>query len=113
MSVFASSISRVDGQATSIKRSATFPIPRAWQSGPVLAGRETGRLLVRSEPGYWAEVWIANADGSGLRQATTLHASELLIGSWSPDSRRMVIDAAIAGDSTSFSYLSTVDHPSK
>jgi Tol biopolymer transport system component/DNA-binding winged helix-turn-helix (wHTH) protein len=50
----------------------------------------------------WAEVWIANRDGSGLRQATTLHATELHIGSWSPDGRRLVIDAALAGNSDVF-----------
>jgi Tol biopolymer transport system component/DNA-binding winged helix-turn-helix (wHTH) protein len=55
----------------------------------------------------WAEAWTANTDGSGLRQATTLHATELAIGSWSPDSRRVVIDAAIAGNSDV--YLVSLD----
>ena len=64
--------------------------------------RDGKQVAFLSDRTGWAEVWIANADGSGLRQATTLHATELLIGSWSPDSRRMVIDAAIAGDSDVF-----------
>ena len=64
--------------------------------------RDGKQISFLSDRTGWAEVWIANADGSGLRQATTLHATELSIGSWSPDSRRMVIDAAIAGDSDVF-----------
>ena len=64
--------------------------------------RDGKQVAFLSDRTGWAEVWIANADGSGLRQATTLHATELLIGSWSPDRRRMVIDAAIAGDSDVF-----------
>ena len=64
--------------------------------------RDGKQVAFVSDRTGWVEVWIANADGSGLRQATTLHAAELLIGSWSPDSRRMVIDAAIAGNSDVF-----------
>jgi Tol biopolymer transport system component/DNA-binding winged helix-turn-helix (wHTH) protein len=64
--------------------------------------RDGKQVAFVSDRTGWAEVWIANVDGSGLRQATTLHATELLIGSWSHDSRRMVIEAAIAGDSDVF-----------
>ena len=64
--------------------------------------RDGKQVVFLSDRTGWAEVWIANADGSGLRQVTTLHATELLIGSWSPDSRRLVIDAAVAGDSDVF-----------
>ena len=46
-----------------------------------------------------AEAWVANADGSELRQLTSLQATELTVGDWSPDNRRLVIDAAIAGNS--------------
>ena len=56
-------------------------------SGPVL--RDGKQVAFLSDRTGWAEVLIANADGSGLRQATTLHATELLIGGWSPDSRRI------------------------
>ena len=69
--------------------------------------RDGKQVAFLSDRTGWAEVWIANADGSGLRQATTLHATELLIGSWSPDSRHMVIDAAIAGNSDV--YLVSLD----
>ena len=64
--------------------------------------RDGKQVAFLSDRTGWAEVWIANADGSGLRQATTLHATELDIGGWSPDSRRLVIDAAIAGNSDVF-----------
>lgn len=45
------------------------------------------------------QAWVANRDGSGLHQVTTMRATELGIGGWSPDGRRIVIDAAIAGNS--------------
>ena len=64
--------------------------------------RDGKQVAFLSDRTGWAEAWIANVDGSGLRQATTLHATELLIGSWSPDGRRIVIDAAIAGNSDVF-----------
>ena len=35
----------------------------------------------------------------GLASVTALKATELLVGEWSPDDRRLVIDAAIAGNS--------------
>ena len=38
-------------------------------------------------------------DGTGLRQVTKFQASELIIGAWSLDDRRIVVDAAIAGNS--------------
>ena len=69
--------------------------------------RDGKQVAFLSDRTGWVEVWIANVDGSGLRQATTLHATELLIGSWSPDSRHMVIDAAIAGNSDV--YLVSLD----
>jgi dipeptidyl aminopeptidase/acylaminoacyl peptidase len=57
------------------------------------------RVAFLSDRSGYPEAWIANADGSGLRQATTLHATELLVGGWSPDQRRLVVDADIAGNS--------------
>ena len=60
--------------------------------------RDGKQVAFLSDRTGWVEAWIANVDGSGLRQATTLHATELLIGGWSPDSRRIVIDAAIGGN---------------
>ena len=51
----------------------------------------------------WAEAWVVNRDGSSLEQVTTLRATEMLIGGWSPDHRRFVIDAAISGNSDSVS----------
>lgn len=45
------------------------------------------------------EVWVAAADGTAARQVTAPQATELIIGEWSPDDQRIVIDAAIAGNS--------------
>ena len=61
--------------------------------------RDGERVAFLSDRTGSAEAWVARRDGSGLQQATTLHATELLIGAWSPDDRRLVIDAAIDGNS--------------
>jgi Tol biopolymer transport system component len=44
------------------------------------------------------EVWVADRDGSGLRQLTTLGGTGVLIGEWSPDNRRIAFEAAVAGN---------------
>jgi Tol biopolymer transport system component len=45
------------------------------------------------------EVWVAKRDGSDVRQLTTLGATGVLIGEWSPDGTRIAFEAAIAGNS--------------
>ena len=61
--------------------------------------RDGERVAFLSDRTGWAEAWVANRDGSGLQRVTTMRATELGIGGWSPDGRRIVIDAAIAGNS--------------
>ena len=61
--------------------------------------RDGERVAFLSDRTGWAEAWVANRDGSGLHRVTTMRATELGIGGWSPDGRRIVIDAAIAGNS--------------
>ena len=61
--------------------------------------RDGERVAFVSERTGWPEAFVANRDGSGLHQVTTMRATELGIGGWSPDGRRIVIDPAIAGNS--------------
>ena len=44
------------------------------------------------------EVWVAERDGSGLQQVTTLGAAGVLLGGWSPDGKTIAFEAAIAGN---------------
>ena len=46
-----------------------------------------------------SEVWVAERDGSGLQQVTTLGAAGVLIGGWSPDGTRIAFEAAEDGNS--------------
>ena len=46
-----------------------------------------------------SEAWVAERDGSGLRQVTTLGAAGVSIGGWSPDGTQIGFEAAIAGNS--------------
>ncbi len=45
------------------------------------------------------QFWVARRDGAGLRQLASLQAPVLKAGSWSTDGRRIVVDAAIDGNS--------------
>ena len=61
--------------------------------------RDGERVAFVSDRTGWAEAWVANRDGSELHRVTTMRATDLGIGGWSPDGRRIVIDAAVAGNS--------------
>jgi Tol biopolymer transport system component len=45
------------------------------------------------------ELWVAERDGSGLRQLTSLGATQLVVGAWSADGARIVFDATVDGNS--------------
>jgi len=57
------------------------------------------RLAFVSDRNGWVRLWVANRDGSGVQPLTTLKATELVIGGWSRDGQRIVVDAAIDGNS--------------
>ena len=57
------------------------------------------RIAFLSDRNGWAQVWVANRDGSGVQPLTTLKATELDIGGWSRDGQRIVVDAAVDGNS--------------
>jgi Tol biopolymer transport system component len=48
------------------------------------------------------KLWSANVDGSNRREIISVNASQLSPGSWSPDGRRVVYDAAIDGNNDVF-----------
>jgi Tol biopolymer transport system component len=44
------------------------------------------------------DIWVAQRDGSGLRQVTSLGAAGVLVTDWSPDGTRIAFEAAIDGN---------------
>ena len=44
------------------------------------------------------EVWVAERDGSGLQQVTSLGAAGVMLGEWSPDGTRIAFEAAVSGN---------------
>jgi Tol biopolymer transport system component len=58
-----------------------------------------GRIAFASFRSGAPEVWVAERDGSGIRQLTTLGAAGVLIGGWSPDDTTIAFEAAVAGNS--------------
>ena len=61
--------------------------------------KNADKVAFASNRSGWLQVWVANRDGSGLRQVTKLETASFGIGGWSPDERQLVIDAAIDGNS--------------
>ncbi len=57
------------------------------------------RIAFASYRSGGAEVWIAERDGSGIRQITSMNAPQLVVCGWSPDGTRILFDAAIDGNS--------------
>ena len=43
-------------------------------------------------------MWVAERDGSGLQQVTSLGAAGVMLGDWSPDGTRIAFEAAVAGN---------------
>ena len=67
--------------------------------GSARFSRDGTRIAFASFRSGNPEVWIAQGDGSGVRQLTTLGATGVLIGEWSPDGTRIAFEAAMAGNS--------------
>ena len=44
------------------------------------------------------EIWVAQRDGRGLQQVTSLGAAGVMLGEWSPDGTRIAFEAALAGN---------------
>lgn len=57
------------------------------------------RIAFASDRSGSLNLWVANRDGSGLRQLTSFTAADLLIGNWSTDGRQLVVDASEHGNS--------------
>jgi Tol biopolymer transport system component len=69
--------------------------------------RNGERIAFVSSRTGWAEAWVTSPDGSDLRQVTRIQATEMVVGGWSPDHRRFVIDADTSGNSDV--YVVSVD----
>jgi Tol biopolymer transport system component len=67
--------------------------------GPARFSPDGSRIAFASFRSGAPEIWVAQRDGSGLRQITSLGAPELVVGAWSPDGQWIAFDAAIAGNS--------------
>lgn len=61
--------------------------------------RRGDRIAFMSDRSGSPNVWVSNRDGSELRRLTSFTAAEVVVGNWSPDDRRLVIDASVNGNS--------------
>ena len=60
---------------------------------------DSSRIAFVSHRSGGPQIWVGGRDGSGLRQITSLEATQLVVSGWSPDGANIVFDAAIAGNS--------------
>jgi Tol biopolymer transport system component len=69
------------------------------EEGSSRFSRDGARIAFASLRSGSPEVWVAERDGSDVRQLTTLGATGVMIGEWSPDGTRITFEAAIDGNS--------------
>ena len=60
---------------------------------------DASRIAFVSHRSGSPEIWVSGRDASGLQQITSLGATQLVVGGWSPDSANIVFDAVIGGNS--------------
>ena len=60
--------------------------------------RDGNRIATASFRSGAHEIWVANRDGSGLQQITTLGAAGVFVGGWSPDGSQIAFEAAVKGN---------------
>jgi dipeptidyl aminopeptidase/acylaminoacyl peptidase len=68
------------------------------EEGSARFSRDGTRIAFASLRSGSPEVWVAERGGSNVRQLTTLGATGLMIGEWSPDGTRIAFEAAIDGN---------------
>ena len=60
--------------------------------------RDGSRIATASFRSGAHEIWVADRNGSGLQQITTLGAAGVFVGGWSPDGSQIVFEAAVTGN---------------
>jgi Tol biopolymer transport system component len=68
------------------------------EEGSARFSRDGARIAFASLRSGSPEVWVAERNGSDVRQLTTLGATGVMIGEWSPDGTRIAFEAAIDGN---------------
>jgi Tol biopolymer transport system component len=68
------------------------------EEGSARFSRDGARIAFASLRSGSPEVWVAERTGSDVRQLTTLGATGVLIGEWSPDGTRIAFEAAVDGN---------------
>jgi Tol biopolymer transport system component len=80
----------------------TIEAQRFWNSTRIESSarfsRDGSRLAIASFRSGAHEIWVADRDGSGLQQITTLGAAGVFVGEWSPDGSQIVFEAAVTGN---------------
>jgi Tol biopolymer transport system component len=75
------------------------PFPNSTRiEGSARFSADGSRIAFSSHRSGRDAIWVAGRDGSGLRQITSLDASAVFVGGWSPDGARIVFDAVIDGN---------------
>jgi Tol biopolymer transport system component len=60
--------------------------------------RDGSRIAAASFRSGPHAIWVAGRDGSGLQQVTTLGATGMFVGGWSPDGSQIAFEAAVGGN---------------
>ena len=79
--------------------------------GSARFSRDRSRIAFVSYRSGSAEIWVAGHDGSGLKRLTDLRALNPVVGSWSPDGRRIAFNATIDGNTDIYSVADDGGQP--
>jgi len=63
--------------------------------------------------GFPAPLWVAQRDGSAVRQIVSMEAPFLKVGGWSPDGRWIAFDSAVQGNSDIYLVAETGGEPKR
>lgn len=99
---------RVGGPLSSGEGRAAIPFitSTAWEWAPTYSpdGRKVAFTSLRTGTN---EIWVADADGSGSQQVTSLGSPRTSMTSWSPDSRRLAFSSNVKGPYEIFTVPAT------
>src|SRR6266536_4129568 len=96
------------GQASSVTTSSRPTTTTPPTTVSVAASPRAGRIVFSAGPAHAEDIYVVNADGSGLKQLTSDPAAEF-DPAWSPDGRRVAYRHQTGDDATAEIYVMNAD----